>query len=573
MNNNSFSPGVTPGSTQPVDVLASLSNPVGGQYFIDLSSLPDEVPIGYLERMSPSYIFYAPHWRIIQDFRQGAPSIIARINLYCPRRIGEPEEVYRARQSRFSYTPVMSTAIQQFISKVLESPTYINIPNEQQRGFWDEFRRSTNGVAYGYRQKDEMQLINGIIGSLLYYGAVYVGVDNRTSPSLQPRSLGEAEQAGLLAPPYAVVFEPLNVLMNTDEYVITRQFLEKSKPLGGTYLTVRYTIWEENRTTAYEANCLCRESPEVPGIEQVAMVQVGGQYLPLADSYASAKKVSQYDHNLGRPAIAYLQLDPEQCVGLQVYLKQLEHMYTSNALADAGYLSGVVQRIFTPPPATPQDDFRQVYTQPDYAEQLKNTGNPYILIGAGFQYVESEGKAIHNLISLLNLLEEQIRNLVSMAFASGQVRAQSGVAKDLDLTLFEDTLRAAGTKVRRVYQQVLDIVAGLAGKDPVTVHGFEQYSSNNLDEMLAQAGLISQIPGMPQTAMKIFVGKIASLMTGLAASDVQEAVTEELEKALESGVWDKTVKEPPESQDVGAEHIMNTFGLSSKEAKYVLDGE
>ena len=240
--------------------------------------------------------------------------------------------------------------------------------------------------------------------------------------------------------------------------------------------------------------------------------------------------------------------------GNNVYLKQLQHFRIESSWTDAGVMAGTIQRVFTPMPAPPADDPRVVYEEPDYSEIKAD--NAHVLVGAGFQFVESSGSAIASLTTQLETIERQIRAIVSMSQASVSAGAleQSGKSKEADMMMLQDTMKAYGSKVAQLYQDILQLVTKLAGKpDDISVYGLDAYSVDTLGDMLDQTQLVETVAErIPTTGLKLWYAKITNLLAGSRSAETDQQIAEELEQIFKD--------------DLNTQDLVDTFGLSNDEA-------
>lgn len=481
--------------------------------------LPSSAIAKKLEQYHPDYLYYKDTWQTIADLREGATAITRNVRRYCPKRPGETEDIYELRCQKLAYTPVMSNAIREFVSKLAGSPLFISGEND---AFWQLWRSQTDGGNCA-----EGELVTKLFSSLLYFKKAYVGID-RPRLGVVPRSLAETER--LPNSPYAVVYEPLDVPNWGDGWVMTRQFKWVSQPLKELSQTCRWTFWTSQETVAYEATV------RPLGTSWDTLGQIGEILTPegwyMIDSpKAIVKEVARTVHGLGRCPLVVAELPDELWTAGNVYLKQLQHTRIESSWTEAGAIAGSIQRIYTPSPPPPMDDPRFTYEASDYSE-LAKANNAHILIGSNFEFKESTGQAITSLTSQLDKIEGQIKDLVSMRFASVSTGTleQSGKSKQVDMSLLEDAMKAYGSRVLQMYQDILDVVADLVKLPRVTSYGLDSYSTDTLDQMLEQSEKVLGLPWIPRTALKVWASKLATLMTGTISPDGEEKLQQELDQ-------------------------------------------
>ena len=488
-----------------------------------------------LEYKHVEYLYYINTWHTISDLREGAVAILRNVEKYCPRRIDEDDDLYRSRLLKFAYTPVMSNAIREFTSKLAGAPIHFSSDGGSDKDFWTNFRNNTNGEKQSHRE-NESALISRIFSSLLYYGRVFVAVDT-PEQSFIPRSAYEAEQQG--TEPYVVVYEPQYVINWGYNWFITKQLRIDAEPLQIPKTICRWTVWTDVSVKVFEVEVLTGSTSNL----NIFKVMNAGQWLSSENALATVPLVHEWVHQLGRCPMTTLTLPTELWTGNSVYTKQLQHTYIESGWTEAGAVAGTIQRIFTPQPPPQMDDPRFTYEQPDYSE-LSKAGNNHVLIGADYRFVESTGAAIKNLTDQLDTIAKQIKDLVSMQFASvpssgSGVNTQSGVAKEVDQSMLQDAMKSYGEKVIGLYNDVLTIVAAISAVSEPTVSGLDTYSTDNLGDMVDSSTKLVGLP-IPPTAAKIWYGKMSNLMVGSVSPDDEKAITQELEQMLKAGKFDPT---------------------------------
>lgn len=498
--------------------------------------------VSQLQITHPDWDAYSPFWRTIRDLKEGAMAIKRNIQKYLPKRPDEDKELYEMRLAKFSYHPVMSDAVNKYSSKLAGSPVHLS---NAEHPFWGDFRANNNKPEANMRK--ESNLLHELFNGLLYYSRIWAAVD-RPDLGVTPRSAYEAR--GLKNQPYVCLYEPLDVLYWSDDWAVTRHIYPLVKPFEAPQTICRWTFYSLNQNIIFEAPVTLKMvmDSENNKYEEISKVQIGSEWLDWNDPKAYLDPVKVWNHNYGMRLITSLNLPSEKWVCKQVYNKQIQHLRIENAWTDAGYLSGVVQRIFTPPDVPPMDDPRVSYEQPDYASELARAGNTHILVGKGYQFVESTGAALSNLQQQLDKIETQIKSLVSLHFASTNTSTlnQSGASKAVDMSLLEDSMRDYGQQVISLYNSILRIVARMVSLPEPTAIGLNNYAVDNLTDLLTQLTIAEDLPYVPPTAKKIAYGKLAQLMVGTASPEDEEKIQEELDSLFDA----TEVSDPdPESED------------------------
>lgn len=481
-----------------------------------MSILGDELLFTTLERKHEIFTRYESVWQTISELREGATALLANIEAYLERRPDENNKDYQSRLKKFSYTPVMSTAIRETASKLAASAVYVNSGDEASIDFWNYFKEHNDREG----KRDEHGLIQDLFLELLYNGRVYVVAD-RPQPEIEPRS--QAEEAKL-ALPYLNIY-PANLVYDWgDGWFKMRQVITNSTPTEIGY-TVRWTYYLPEVTEIYEV-------PVLMDGNTITKVWNGNKFVPVRTKGLSVPITESIYHGLQRSLVAYAELPYEMWLGHMVYLKQIQHMRIESGWTDSGTLAGTIQRVFTPQAPVMNDNPAHLMETPDY--DAIALGNRSVLVGSGFQFVESSGAAIANLSKQLDKIEAQIKAIVSMRFASADtsVLAQSGASKAADMEMLNTAMKDYGKRVAAVYQDALQNVAALIGVDPeiVSVQGLDTFGEDTLQDMLLNGVSIDGLSGnIPLTAQKIYWLKVAKKIAGTVAPEDDEKITYEAE--------------------------------------------
>lgn len=513
-----------------------------------------------LEIEHPEYQALSPYWRTVRDLKDGAIAIKRNIERYLPMRPDEDRELYALRLGKFSYTPVMTDAIGKYSAKLASSPVHLSNAEDY---FWETFRANNNSPKGAMRK--ESGLLQEIFASLLYYSKVWVAID-MLETDVVPRTAYESKAVN--NPPYCQLYDPLSVINWGDGWAVVRTIYPLVVPFEFPKTIARWTYYTQYSNIIYEAEVKLKAFRDSEGniCDKVDRVLIGDKWLPLDDENAILEPIKEWQHGLGM-LLLDLSIPMEKWVGKQVYLKQIQHLRIENAWTDAGYLSGVVQRLFTPPDVPPMDDARIVYEQPDYAKELARAGNTHILIGNGYQFVESTGAALGNLEGQLNKIEQQIKELVSLHFASGSkgMLEQSGISKEIDMTLLEDSMATYGQIVLALYNMILRLVSKIKGLPTPLAVGLSNYTVDSTDGLINQLTLVEQLPYVPPTAKKIAYAKLAQLMVGTASPEDEKAIKEELEVLFSKP---KAETEGTDKEEI-LQAVIDEYGLSEEEYQYL----
>ena len=439
---------------------------------------PIQVRLRDLERTHNDYELYRDAWQTLDDFRQGPAIVAAKAAHYLPRRPGEPAEAYNHRLSKFVYTPVVATAIREFVSELVSAPLYLE---GTQGPWWTKWLTRIDG----YRM-DLTRFVTEVFSHLLFFGRVYVSIDTPRGPG---RSLAESSD------PYILIYPATQVINWGEGWYLSRQVAWRTEPLEEPKQVLQFTYW-------------CRD-----GIRRYEWTK--GAYAQLVAEVPTSEC-----------RMVCLQVPGYLWAGNNLYLKQLEHLWIESAWVESGSVAGIVQRIFTPQAPVALDDPRVLYQAPE----LPKFDSQHILVGQDYRVVESTGAALGSLQSQLDTIERQVRHLVSMGYAR-DAQATSGLSKEYDRSIQEYTMRDYGLQVVQLVQAVFQVVARSAGMpDDISCQGLDSYSLDNLGSMVDITGkLIPFADGLPQTTQKVWVSKLSRLMTGTLSRQDEQQLAQELE--------------------------------------------
>jgi len=542
-----------------------------------MTNYPDRIDITKLNSFHEDYKYYSGIWDMIADFEEGAPALLRYPQKYLKQRPGEENDVYLARLEKLSFTPVMTEAIKNFTTFLQDAPYELE-GTDSDEDFWQRIRANWDG-----KDTSERLWQSEVFSTLLHYGRVFVAVD---LPDTGAVIRSRAEKLALGNDPYAITYTP-DLIIDYEPYqwYKARQIISRGSALTGRRHYLRYTIWEPEATVVYEAEVRLNQYPSVLLGTVAYQEEVMGQtsYSCISEVFDGLEWVSlgypdlkipmkgqPFYHGHKKPLMTHLILKKEMWTGKAVVLKQKQHFIIESAWTESGALSGIVQRVFTPAPPPPANDYRVSYEQPS-ADNLK-TDNAHVLIGQKFEFVESTGAAITNQEAMLDKIEQQIRAIACLSFASSSPNKgtveQSGESKKVDRDLIENTMKTHGYSVKKLSQQLLDMMATLRGTEPPTATGLDRFDVSSLEAMITQTlGLGDLVVPLPPSAMKVWYNKLIGVMLGHISAELQEAIDEELEALFAPEETEET--EEPEDSDMPA-RIAEAFGLTEDELNEVL---
>lgn len=465
-------------------------------------------PITNLLQTHSHYDFYKSSWQTIKDLREGFATIYAKKERYAPQRIGEEADVYANRLECLSYTNILNENIHRLASILTSTPISLEY---QDTLFWDDWVRRVDG-----KKLTHNGLIYDIYCNLLYYGRVHLVIDN---PVITNPSRSRGEYVDNRQYPVVTLLNPLEVINWGDDWVISLQINEVNQPLQPRQTIATWKLWTTESITSW--------STEVTvNIDNViTKVKIGNKwYLP--EDKRSRLEGETLLHGWGvLPVVSYVMSD-EKWVGQAVWPKAKQHFNIESSWTWAGRYAGIIQRIFTPSPPTMNDNPALVIDPPDYSDVISD--NAHVLIGQGFQFVETSGSAITTLGQQLAQIALDVKDTVNITFASGAPVEQSGVAKKVDMLLLQNALTSYGYIGTEIDEELLSIVATIAETDTPTVNSNLSYSLEDAETALDRADrLLPHAENIAPITLREVYKKLQHLLLPDASEDVKTEIDKE----------------------------------------------
>lgn len=142
---------------------------------------------------------------------------------------------------------------------------------------------------------------------------------------------------------------------------------------------------------------------------------------------------------------------------------------------------------------------------------------------------------------------------------------QSGISKEIDMTLLEDSMATYGQIVLALYNMILRLVSKIKGLPTPLAVGLSNYTVDSTDGLINQLTLVEQLPYVPPTAKKIAYAKLAQLMVGTASPEDEKAIKEELEVLFSKP---KAETEGTDKEEI-LQAVIDEYGLSEEEYQYL----
>lgn len=463
---------------------------------------PIPLTVEQLSSQHPTYSANSAAWYTIDTLRSGFDSIQKNVEKYLPKRPVEDDELYTLRTAKLCYSPVMSHVVRTYAGKLTLAG--IDFP-ENADHVWGDLRE--NNAAKGQPKRSEMALISDIFRSLMYFGVAYTIVDMPVEASAA-RSVYDLKASKLK--PYFTVISPLDVINWGDGWYILKQFVQDTAPFApvGTFALFSYV--GQDITVRYKVPVKIEDIADSQGnlVPTISKVLIKGEWeKPDETMFFEPTEILP---GVGSDRLVRTALDTDEWLCGSLYNKQIQHLRIENAWTDAGYLSGTVQRVFTPSDPHANDDPRVSYSDDQTAKELAQAGNTHILIGKGYSFVESSGTALGNLEGMLDKIESQIKVIANLHFASSQKTGlqQSGLSKRLDMVLLEGVMMDYGAVVLDTYNSLLQMVAKIIGVSPVEVGGLSDYQEKDIELTLNTITTISPLLDFPEIARKAIYRKL-----------------------------------------------------------------
>lgn len=477
-----------------------------------------KLTLSQLSYEHPEYVEKASVWRNIKTLNEGYPTILQNLGKYLPRRPVEDDELYKLRTDKFSYTPVMGRILSTYLGKLISSGlSFPDMPNT----VWDRVR--TNNSAPNEAKRSEMSFLTEVFSSLLLYGTSIVTID---LPNNAFRSQYEVSKANLT--PYFTVLSPLEVINWGDGWYVLKQYINKTEPFSAPEIHVVFTYVTTGKRVEYSIPSQLVQMYDSDNnlYENISKVKWKGEWLTPDDEVMSwAPTLVTVGAGLER--IVKTILPEHRWLCRHLYNKQISHLRIENAWVDSGYLSGTVQRVFTPEAAQPNDDPRVTLSKPNIAKELAKAGNNHILVGKEYKFVESSGTALYSLEGMLNKIESQMKETANLHFASVDkgVLQQSAASKRVDMGLLEGALTGYGAMVLDIYNELMYKIADMFKIEPVLASGLNNFADKDITDITTAISVVSNITDFPAMGRSFLYRKLLEDME-IALTDADKVVLE-----------------------------------------------
>lgn len=503
-------------------------------------------PITLLSQTHSHYDYYRAAWQTIKDLREGFVTISAKKERYAPQRIGEEPEVYANRLSSLSYTNILNENVHRLASILTSTPVTLEYTDAL---FWDEVLKKMDGGTMSHND-----LIYSIYTDLLYYGRICIAVDNPviTSAARSRLEFIEARQY-----PRVTLFNPLEVINWGDDWLMTLQINEVNQPLQPKAIYATWKLWTQDTITTWATEV----KTDIDNV--ITQVKRGEKWYNPEDKRAVLEG-DTLEHGWGILPVIRRTLNDEKWVGGAVYPKALQHFNIESSWTWAGRYAGIIQRVFTPLPPTPNDNPALLLDPPDYSEMVSD--NAHVLIGQGFQFVETTGTAIATLGQQLAAIKSDVKDTVNITFASGAPVEQSGVAKKVDMLLLQNALTSYGYLGTEIDEEVLKTIATVAGADEPTVNSNLSYT---LEDATTALDTVDRVLPHAENVAPVTLRELYKKLQHLLLPDAPDDIKEEID--TETPTFEDEPEEGEEDDPRSIkDRLVEYYGLTPEEAEEVL---
>lgn len=485
---------------------------------------PTNIPLKLLEINHPDYDRLLPALTDIDILVSGGYKLKSHIKRYLPQRPGEDTVTYEHRLSKFTYLNILGTAINEQVHKLANGSLVVsNIPNNN---LLAEFRESTDKS-----NTNEKQLLANSLREALKFKKVYLHVDKPIAPS---KPLNKAHEEYLNLNPYVTSYSAFQVTNWYEsngklDWIKVRQIVEDtSNPLLGLVTKVRYTFIDNKYIVKYGADVELDKYGKI--------TKVNGEYVN--DTTVIPIIGEPIQHGFNTIPVVKLELSNEAWVADQAVSKALEHLRIDCAKYDLmtmAYFQRTYKKV-----STPDDDLSISYT--DSEDKPLPTGLQHVLELDSFEWNEPKGYILPHLMTSLEQIEDQVRDLVSSGGISSSKgsTAQSGESKKVDYYKQEMLLRSYGELLCSKYQEVLQLVLkalGLTGYTP-SVTGLNKFENDSLTTLIADLNMLSNLDytklkaELPSEAYKLIYADLIYKTIGNVSVEQKGIIDQSLNEKL-----------------------------------------
>ena len=511
----------------------------------------DTVRVEQLDRKHPIWREQNIAWDDYEVLHAGGMRIEKEASRFLAKRAKEPDDVYRARLKKFTYTNLVGTILGWYQSKLFRRNPEIDIarldemgkalegelPVDQQK-FFKRFMENADrkGTSFTDVWRD-------IFRDLMLYRRAYLLMDLPASEPGQFRNLAEQLRSGALDP-YLSVWNPSQVINWSDdqhgnlEWAVLKTCTEKRTVFGPVICVERWTILDQATIAVYEreAEMGANEKPEVARLV-----------------VAPRPHLLSAEHRL---PLYRLEIPEVLWIADRISLPARDHLNTENALTWALLTNNLAIPIISG-------------RLDEKSLQMSEVGAWLFPEGTTMQFAEQSGSSFNISLSRLDGVREEIYRA---AYLMDQGRssqatpaAQSGISKQADKEPANDVLNAFGDVIRTAMQRVLSDVAVVRDYPSVgaDVRGLSFDGDDPAIEMdLITAARALNIPS--ERLDKELLKRVARLLIPDANQTLLDEVVADIEKAEPR--QDREMASKQREQDLLAEGMEKQFAAKAQYA-------
>ncbi|MEH1966747.1 hypothetical protein [Nostoc sp.] len=485
---------------------------------------PNQLPLEFLESKNAEYEQMLPALNEIDLLISGGYRLKNAIRHFLPQRPGEENEIYETRLKKFTYLNILSTNVNEQVSKLANAPMTIDGLDINPK-FWSAFREDTDLAG-----RSEKNLITLIFRELLKFKKIFIHVDK---PKSEVSPVNKLQEEALGLRPYVVTYSPLQVINWSESkgklnWLKIRQVSEDNfNPITAPRKVCTWTIIDDTYVAKYSAIV------ELDGQGNITKVN---SEMTNADTTISL--VSLIPHGFNQVPVLKIELPDQLWVADQAASKAIEHLRTDCTKYDLLTMS-YFQRTFKRS-LKPDGDLENSYED----DVPPPTGLQHVIEVDQFQWAEPKGDIIKHMADSLKAIESQVRDLIAAGGVSSSNGAitQSGVSKQMDFAKQEAMLRSYGEIIIDFYQDLLQLVAKAAGIDggKISATGLNSFDNDTLDSVLMKLDSVGKLDinnlkaNLPPSALKVIYEQMVGMLTGNLSASQKEEINKEIELLLAS---------------------------------------
>lgn len=477
----------------------------------------DELLLTTLQEEHHEYTCTKEHLERIRLLVAGGYELEKHLDEFITQRVGEEDEVYKDRLTKYSYSNELGSGIETLSSKFSNGAIEITgTPDEQ---FWNEFSENTNG-----KGRSQRELFTKLVQELIIYGKVFAHVD---IPKMDAEFVSLAQFRSQQLTPVINLFGALQVIDwegddSELDWVKIYQVEHKSPtPFQPKSTIARWVIITDTSVLKYEFQVRLLPSGEIDQYWN-------GFEWRRVDKDTKVPLVSETTHNLGQTPVTMICVDSNLWAANQASSKAKESLLLECQLQDV-LTNSYIQRIYTP--IRQPDSLDETHV--DDEEHPFDSHTRTIVKLEKFEWVEPKGDTVKSLNDSLEEPRRQIRNILALggAYLQEGVVEASGVSKMMDFEVEESRLRSYGHVITDAIQTLYKWVAVYYGTsyESLSVSGLDNFSN---DKSLKYLQLIKELSSIDYATLSLFPSNLVDYVMRNFVSAIAENLTPEEQDRL-----------------------------------------